>query len=69
MIFIIGAIGLYATLKVMRFEKERQSVNDSPISEEVKEHPALFNPVIWVYIIAFGFLFLMVAYYAASSSN
>jgi heme/copper-type cytochrome/quinol oxidase subunit 2 len=67
MVIIVGGIGLYATLKVMRFEKRRESANDSPIPEGVKEHPALFNPIIWAYIFAFIFIMSTIAYYAAST--
>jgi len=68
-VVIVMAISAYSTIRVMNFEKKRQRVNDSPISEEVKEHPALFNPVFWVYILALGFMLLMIAYLALSSPN
>ncbi|MFX3674281.1 MAG: hypothetical protein ACE3JQ_07530 [Paenisporosarcina sp.] len=67
-VIIVSGIGLYSTLKVMRFERERHSANDSPISVAEKEHPALFNPVIWAYILAFVFIFVVIGYYVASSS-
>ena len=67
MIILVGGISLYATLKVMRFERQRQSVNDAPISGEIKEHPALFNPVIWSYLLAMIFMFVIIFYYVASS--
>ncbi|MET1013412.1 MAG: hypothetical protein ABWX61_02740 [Paenisporosarcina sp.] len=67
MIIIVGGISLYSTLRVMRFERERQSATDAPIAGEIKEHPALFNPVIWTYILAAVFIFSVIFYYAASS--
>jgi NADH:ubiquinone oxidoreductase subunit 6 (subunit J) len=66
-ITLVGGISLYATLKVMKFEKVRQSANDAPIPEGIKEHPALFNPVIWSYLLAFIFIFTVIFYYIASS--
>ena len=67
-VIIIMAISVYSTLKVMNFERRRQCVNDSPVSEQVKEHPALLNPIFWVYIVALGFMLLMIFVYAVSSS-
>jgi formate hydrogenlyase subunit 3/multisubunit Na+/H+ antiporter MnhD subunit len=68
-ILIISAIGFYSTLSIMKFENRRKQVNDSPVSQAVKEHPYTMNPVVWVLVAALVFISVIIAYYAASSPN
>ncbi|WP_017381296.1 hypothetical protein [Paenisporosarcina sp. TG-14] len=66
-IFIISAIGFYATWRIMVFDRKRQEVNDSPIPQTMKDHPFVLNPIIWVYLTALVFVTILIAYYVASS--
>ncbi|WP_019416119.1 hypothetical protein [Paenisporosarcina sp. TG20] len=65
-VLIISAIGFNATRRIMTFERKRQSANDSPIPESVKEHPFVLNPIIWVYLASLIFVSLLIFYYATS---
>jgi len=66
---LISAIALYATWSIMKFEDRRQQVNDSPVSQAVKQHPYSMNPIVWVLMAALIFISIVIAYYAASSPN
>ena len=68
-VIIISAIGLYSTLSIMKFENRRLQTNDSPVSQEVKQHPYTMNPIVWVLLAALVFIAIVIAYYTASLPN
>ncbi|AYC29075.1 hypothetical protein [Paenisporosarcina cavernae] len=67
-IVIISAIALYTTMRVLSFEQRRNEAMDSPIPEEVKEHPIVLNPIIWAYLVAFIFIMLVIGYSIAANA-
>lgn len=64
---IICAIGLASARKWHRADA---SVNgqDSAIPKVIEEHPFTLNPIIWVIAVAGIFMFIVIFYYATSSS-
>lgn len=64
---IICAIGLASARKMHRTDA---AVNgqDSAIPKAIEEHPFTLNPIIWVIAVAGIFMFIVIFYYAASSS-
>ncbi|MGE7687474.1 hypothetical protein [Peribacillus simplex] len=64
LVVLIGIGNLIYNLKLVKSISVKQSEYDSEISEKVKRHNILFNPVFLSYIIGFGLLFLFVFYLA-----
>lgn len=66
-IFIISAMGFYATWRIMVFERRRQQAHDAPVPKSVKEHPFVLNPIIWVYLVATVFVVSLLIFYYMTS--
>ncbi|WP_318615974.1 hypothetical protein [Sporosarcina sp. YIM B06819] len=66
-ITIICAIGLASVRKWHRVDPVVDG-EDSAIPEAIEEHPFTLNPIIWVILVALMFMFIVIFYYAASSS-
>ena len=64
---IICAIGLASARKGHGADA---SVNgqDSAIPKVIEEHPFTLNPIIWIIAVAAIFMFIVIFYYATSSS-
>jgi len=62
-ITVISAISLVSTLKIAKMTSQRESENDTPISETVEDYSTMLNPIVWVYIIFLLFLGIMIFYY------
>ena len=66
-VFLICAISVYATRQIGHMEKRRVDGHDTPIPQEVKEHPFSMNPIFWAFLAAFIFMAIVISYYASSS--
>ena len=64
---IICAIGLASVRKWQRADAVVDG-QDSAIPKAIEEHPFTLNPIIWVILVAAAFMFIVIFYYATSSS-
>ncbi|MFJ7735842.1 short-chain dehydrogenase [Lysinibacillus sp. NPDC097287] len=62
-ITIICVIAFVSTMRIAKMTTERNSEKDTPISESVKEHATILNPIPWVYILFLLFCGIMIFYY------
>lgn len=66
-VVIICAIALASTRKSHRANALGNG-QDSAIPKAIEEHPFTLNPIIWVIAVAGIFMFIVIFYYATSSS-
>ena len=64
---IICTIGLASARKWQRADAMADG-QDSEIPKAIEEHPFTLNPIIWVILVAGAFMFIVIFYYATSSS-
>lgn len=60
-ICLIAALSVRKSSKLGSLTKGRDEV-----SEVIEEHPFTLNPIIWVILVASGFMGIVIFYYAAS---
>lgn len=70
MIIVGVIICTIALASARKFHRADVLVNgqDSPIPKVIEEHPFTLNPIIWVIGVAAIFMFIVIFYYATSSS-
>ncbi|MGE7836190.1 hypothetical protein [Viridibacillus arvi] len=61
-ILLICGIGYAYTRRIAKMEQQAVHNNDQPISQAVKDNPTMLNPIIWVYGLAFVFVFILIFY-------
>ena len=62
-ITIICVISVVSTLQVAKMTTERNTEQDTPISETVEENATVMNPIIWVYVLFLLFCGIVIFYY------
>lgn len=70
MIIVVAIICTIALVSARKMHRANASVNgqDSAIPKAIEEHPFTLNPIIWVIAVAAIFIFIVIFYYATSSS-
>lgn len=62
-ITIICVISVVSTLRIAKMTTERNTEQDTPISETVEKYSTVLNPIIWVYALFLLFFGIMIFYY------
>lgn len=65
-VLLISFICIVAERKSRRSGKLLESRDE--IGEAIAEHPFTLNPLVWVALVSVSFIFIIIIYYAASSS-
>ncbi len=70
MIIVVAIICTIALASARKWHRADATVNgqDSAIPKAIEEHPFSMNPIIWVIAVAGAFMFIVIFYYATSSS-
>ncbi len=70
MIIVVTVICTIALASARKLHRVNATVNgqDSAIPKAIEEHPFTLNPIIWVIAVAGIFMFIVIFYYATSSS-